>query len=111
MTPDYLQQDGPNKSSPWVVIGAYGAIYNANTVYQIDACLEGLRWRPANHPDIDRLLDAREQITALRRVETVPCTLGIEKRCPPSQFASCTCSRMITEERKASAMKTRNAQP
>ena len=41
-----------------VLDGAYGVIYNVNTIDKIDANLEDKRFYPG-HPDIDRLLDAR----------------------------------------------------
>lgn len=50
-----------------VMDGAFGAIYVVDTVEVIDANLESLHWRPS-HPDIDRLLDARRVVGALRAI-------------------------------------------
>jgi hypothetical protein len=47
-----------------VLDGAYGSTYNVDTVDSIDANLECLRYRP-DHPDIDRLLDARLHVAVL----------------------------------------------
>lgn len=46
-----------------VVQGVYGTTYNANTVDQIDANLDSIRHGQPDHPDIDRLLDARRLIS------------------------------------------------
>lgn len=50
-----------------VMDGAFGSIYIVDTVEVIDANLESLHWRP-NHPDVDRLLDARRVVGALRAI-------------------------------------------
>lgn len=48
-----------------VMDGAFGSIYVVDTVAAIDANLESLHWNPG-HPDVDRLLDARRVVGALR---------------------------------------------
>lgn len=47
-----------------VMDGAYGVTYNVDTVESIDANLDSMRHRP-DHPDIDRLLDARSHVRVL----------------------------------------------
>lgn len=47
-----------------VMDGVYGSTYVVDTVDSIDANLESLRHHP-DHPDIDRLLDARLIVGAL----------------------------------------------
>ena len=47
-----------------VLDGFYGTIYNVNTVEAIDGNLDSMRARP-DHPDIDRLLDARNHVRVL----------------------------------------------
>lgn len=48
-----------------VLDGAFGVVYNINSLYEIDGNLSDLRWRP-DHPDIDRLLDARKWVPLLQ---------------------------------------------
>lgn len=52
---NYLRRNGDNL----VVDGAYSSTYLANTVDQIDANIDSIRHGQPDHPDIDRLLDAR----------------------------------------------------
>lgn len=47
-----------------VMDGVYGVTYNVDTVESIDANLDSMRARP-DHPDIDRLLDARRHVSVL----------------------------------------------
>ncbi|MGW0586048.1 hypothetical protein ACWD25_61730 [Streptomyces sp. NPDC002920] len=47
-----------------VMDGAFGSTYNVNTVEAIDGNLDSMRARP-DHPDIDRLLDARRLVSVL----------------------------------------------
>jgi hypothetical protein len=46
-----------------VLDGAYSTTYNINTLAEIDGNLEDFRWNP-QHPDVDRLLDARAWLLA-----------------------------------------------
>lgn len=46
-----------------VLDGAYSSTYNINTLAEVDANLEDLHWNP-DHPDVDRLLDARSWMIA-----------------------------------------------
>ncbi|MFD0405537.1 hypothetical protein [Kitasatospora sp. NPDC127116] len=46
-------------SGRFVVDGTHGSTYNANDLNTIDANLEDISKRGPDHPDIDRLLDAR----------------------------------------------------
>lgn len=50
-----------------VLDGVHGSTYNVNTVDSIDANLESMRHRP-DHPDIDRLLDARLHVAVLNSI-------------------------------------------
>ncbi|MEV7770496.1 hypothetical protein [Kitasatospora sp. NPDC086791] len=47
----------------FVVDGAHGSTYNANDLDTIDANLEDISKRGPDHPDIDRLLDARRIVS------------------------------------------------
>jgi hypothetical protein len=47
-----------------VMDGVYGVTYNVDTVESIDGNLDSMRARP-DHPDIDRLLDARRHVSVL----------------------------------------------
>ncbi|WP_405747896.1 hypothetical protein [Streptomyces canus] len=47
-----------------VMDGVYGVTYNVDTVESIDGNLDSMRARP-DHPDIDRLLDARRHVGVL----------------------------------------------
>ncbi|MGW0576323.1 hypothetical protein ACWD25_10215 [Streptomyces sp. NPDC002920] len=47
-----------------VMDGAFGSTYNVNTIEAIDGNLDSMRFRP-DHPDIDRLLDARRHVSVL----------------------------------------------
>ena len=47
-----------------VMDGVYGVTYSVDTVESIDANLDSMRARP-DHPDIDRLLDARRHVSVL----------------------------------------------
>ncbi|MFI2620420.1 hypothetical protein [Streptomyces sp. NPDC018584] len=50
-----------------VLDGTYGSTYNVDTINSIDANLESLRYRP-DHPDINRLLDARLHVAVLNSI-------------------------------------------
>jgi hypothetical protein len=56
---DYLRSN----NGRLLVDGAYGVTYNADTVDVIDANLEDISKRGPDHPDIDRLLDARRLVS------------------------------------------------
>lgn len=90
---DYLRRSNPRDSgSPWVVVGAYDVHYLANTVYDIDANLEDLH---GDHPDVDRLLDARRLVSAANEIFPAPCSLIQGGKCPPWAFAGCLCAQAI----------------
>lgn len=61
MRTDYIRKEG----DLFVLDGAFGTVYNVDTVESIDANLEGLR---PDHPDVDRLLDARKLIGPLNAI-------------------------------------------
>ncbi|MFD4596685.1 hypothetical protein ACFWPQ_01505 [Streptomyces sp. NPDC058464] len=56
-----------------VLDGVYGTVYRIDTVDEIDANLDSMRFHP-DHPDIDRLLDARRIVSVLNWVwpEKIP---------------------------------------
>lgn len=91
MPRDYLRNGHP----PYVE-GVYGTHYRAVTVYDIDANLEGLR---GDHPDVDRLLDARRLVAAVNAIVSPPCSLHPERRCQAEVFEPCACARGIAEGR------------
>jgi hypothetical protein len=93
---DYVRRaNSRDPASPWIVIGVYDVHYLANTVYDIDANLECLS---GDHPDVDRLLDARRLVSAANAIFPAPCSLVQGGECPPSIFAGCICSHAIQRE-------------
>lgn len=80
--------------SPQVVLGTYDVTYRAETVYDIDANLECLR---GDHPDVDRLLDARRLVAAANTLFPASCSLHPELECPPGIFVGCLCSQDLAD--------------
>jgi hypothetical protein len=66
MRADYLRPGvkGSPAESAFILVGYCDVWYNAGTIAVIDANLEDLSHQRIDHPDIDRLLDAR-RIVAL----------------------------------------------
>ena len=98
MRADHLRRIDPcDPKSPWIVVGVYDVHYRANTVYDIDANLEDLR---GDHPDVDRLLDARRAISLLNAIWSARCSLHPERKCPPQwpEPCPCHCARDLAAE-------------
>ena len=93
MPSHYLR--GGSNGRPLIVEGVHGTHYRANTVYEIDANLESIR---SDHPDVDRLLDARRLVSTLNAIISPPCSLNPEQRCQPDVFEPCACARRIARE-------------
>ncbi|HEU5473475.1 MAG TPA: hypothetical protein VFV67_22755 [Actinophytocola sp.] len=56
------------KRGPFLMDGYFGATYNVDTVAVIDAHIRRICYRRPRHPDVDLLLDARQQIGLNRAV-------------------------------------------
>lgn len=61
MKTDYIRKEG----DLFVLDGAFGVVYNVDTVERIDANLADLR---PDHPDVNRLLDARKTIGLVNHI-------------------------------------------
>jgi hypothetical protein len=58
---DYIRKEG----DLFVLDGTFGVIYNVDTIELLDGNLANLR---RDHPDIDRLLDARKTIGLVNHI-------------------------------------------
>lgn len=65
MRTDYIRKEG----DVFVLDGTFGVVYKVDTVDLIDANLADLR---PDHPDVDRLLDARKMIGLVNHIFGVP---------------------------------------
>jgi hypothetical protein len=96
MPPDYLRRIDPtDPGSPMIVVGVYDTHYRVNTVYEIDSNLADLR---ADHPDVDRLLDARRIVSAVNAAIPAGCTHAPDLPCPPEPGEPCTCALVMAPQ-------------
>lgn len=78
-----------------IVVGVYDVHYRANTVYEIDSNLADLR---VDHPDVDRLLDARSAVAGANAIAPAACSHAPDLPCPPEPDEPCTCALVIAPQ-------------